>query len=86
MGKMGSIERVALTNSAAILVISYIKTAIIKTLGFSFQLAQSALGLISAHVQQIIELFSCTQSHSVEKPKESYEGRMSAQHVRFLFL
>lgn len=51
MGKMGSIERVALTNSAAILVISYIKTAIIKTLGCFFQLAQSALGLISAHVQ-----------------------------------
>lgn len=51
MGKMGSIERVAPTNSAAILVISYIKTGIVKTLGFSFQLAQSALSLISAHVQ-----------------------------------
>lgn len=49
MGKIGSTERVALTNSAAILVISYIKTAIIKT--FSFQLTQSALGLISAQVQ-----------------------------------
>lgn len=51
MAKMGSIERVAPTNSAAILVISYIKTAFIKTLSFSFQLAQSALGLISAYVQ-----------------------------------
>lgn len=44
-------ERVALTNFAATLVTSCIKTATIKMLGFSFQLAQSALGLISAHVQ-----------------------------------
>lgn len=51
MGKMGSIERVARANPAAMLVISYIKAAVIKALDFFFQLAPSALGLISAHVQ-----------------------------------
>lgn len=51
MGKMGSIEREAPANSAAILVISCIKIAIIKSSGFSFLLARSALGLISARVQ-----------------------------------
>lgn len=35
MGKMGSKEKVASINPAAVLVISYIQNAVIKTLGFS---------------------------------------------------